>query len=200
MEIKFIGNGSGFSKTNNNAFFIVDNDLYLIDCSMLNMNKIKELFEFKECDSINIFVTHMHGDHVSGIPNFIQFLYHKHNIKLNIIAPRSMVDDLIELNEICGVIKDYYNILSTDEFKSDLLVDTIKTEHTLHLRQGSYGYVFKLNNKICVYTGDSKNINSFDKYINNCDELYIDISYNNNDAHTSWGDFKNNLPKSKKIG
>ncbi len=198
MELKFIGIGSAFSCTNNSAFFVFKNSLYMIDCSMLNMNKIKE-FKFNEYDSINILVTHTHADHISGIPNLIQYLYHLFDIKTNLIIPTSLINDIITFNNICGVNKEYYNIVDASKSNYPFLLDCIKTNHTTSLINGSYGYIFNLNNKIIVYTGDSKGIESFSKYINDCDELYIDISYKEVSAHTTWSELKKNMPKSKKI-
>ena len=200
MEIKFIGTGSGFSRTNTNAFFEYNNELILIDCSMLNMNRIKDLFDLKKYKSINVFITHMHGDHVSGLPNFIQFLYHKLNIVCNVMIPSSLRKDLVTLNKICGVGTDRYKLIVLNKkTKLPYLIDTIRTEHTESLPHGSYGFVFKINNKICVYTGDTKSLDAFKKYVDICDEIYIDTAYGEKSVHVSWDDLKNNLPKCKKI-
>ncbi|MBR4177868.1 MAG: MBL fold metallo-hydrolase [Bacilli bacterium] len=200
MEIKFIGNGAGFSKTNNNAFFEYNNELILIDCSMLNMNRIKEIIDFKKYDKINVFITHMHADHVSGVPNLIQHLFHSYDILCNIMIPSSLKEDLINLNTICGVGKEMYHLIVLDDnTKLPYLVKTIRTPHAKHLVNGCYGYVFKINNKICVFTGDTKDLSSFKDYIDNCDEAYIDTSYNSVNVHISWNYLKNNLPKCKKI-
>ena len=199
MEIRFIGNGSGFSKTNTNAYIIIDNDLYLIDCSMLNMNRIKEMFNFRKYKSINILVTHMHADHVSGIPNLIQHLFHMYNIKTNIYCHLNLMNDINRLNDICGVNKDYYSVKDAKSSNLSFVIDVVKTEHSNNLVNGSYGYIFKLNNKVCIYTGDTKNLNAFNKYINNCDELYMDVSYESVDAHININNFKKNIPNVKKI-
>ena len=200
MEIKFIGNGSGFSKTNTNAFFEYNNELILIDCSMLNMNRIKAIFDFTKYDKINIIVTHMHADHVSGIPNLIQYLFHAYDIMCNIMIPLSIKEDLINLNTICGVGEEMYNVTVLDDnTKLPYLIKTIRTPHAKHLVNGCYGFVFNINNKICLFTGDTKSLDAFSEYIDRCDEAYIDTSYNSVEVHVSWDYLKNNLPKSKKI-
>lgn len=200
MEIKFIGNGSGFSKTNNNAFFEYKNELIIIDVSMLNMNKIKEIFDFKKYKKINIFITHMHADHISGLPNLIQYLNYTFNIVVNVISPYKIKKDIITFLNITGVHDNQYKLKSikgNDNYNYEYLVNVIETPHSD--RMYSYGYVFNINKKICVYTGDTRTLNNFNKYLDSCDEAYIDTSYNSNKIHVSFEYLKNNLPKSKHI-
>ena len=197
MELKFIGNGSGFSKTNNNAFFYLDNNLYLIDCSLLNMNRIRELFDFETIKKIYIIVTHMHCDHVSGIPWLCDYLYHIYNKEINIIVPSSMINDIKSLNELCGVQENQYNII--DAKNISFIKSIILTKHSSSLKSGCYGYLFNLNNKDILFTGDTANLDAFSEYINDCDELYVDVSYNNLKVHVSFNSFINNLPQAKNI-
>lgn len=199
MEIKFIGNGSAFSNTNNNAFFEINNELIMIDCSMLNMNRIKELFNFNNYNKINVFITHMHGDHISGLPTFIQYLFHIYNIVINVIVPCPIKDDVKVLLDITGVKDNEYNLIGVESKNTNIsyLVNVIKTKHTDNLL--SFGYVFNINNKICVFTGDSNTLEPFNEYVDDCDEIYIDTLYYKVGAHINWDDLKNNLPKSKKI-
>lgn len=200
MEIKFIGNGSGFSRTNTSAFFEFKDELVLIDCSMLNMNKLKDTIDFTKYNKINIFITHMHADHVSGLPNLIQYLFHTYNILCNVMIPASLKDDLINLNNICGVVGERYNLVVLDDnTKSPYLIKTIRTNHARHLFNGCYGFVFNINNKKCLYTGDTKDLVAFSEYIDDCDEVYIDTSYKSVEVHVPWNYLKDNLPKSKKI-
>lgn len=50
----------------------------------------------------------------------------------------------------------------------------IKTKHTDYL--DAYGFVMNINNKRILYTGDTCEIESFSPYLNNINELYIDLS------------------------
>ena len=197
MEINFIGNGSAFSRTNNNAYFIKDNNLYLIDLSMLNMNKIIDTFSFDKYNSINIIITHMHNDHVSGIPTFLQLLFHKYEIVTNIICPEKLSNDIKTILDITGVHKEYYNIIDSNNI--EFILKTILTKHSDSLKNGSYSYLFKLNNKLCLYTGDTASLDAYNKFINDCDEVYIDTSYNDVSVHVNWSYLKDNLPKCKNI-
>mgnify|MGYP002626712432 CR=1 FL=1 len=201
MELRFIGNGSGFSRSNNNAFFENNDELIMIDCSMLNMNRIRDIFDFKKYNKINIFVTHMHADHVSGIPNIIQYLFHMFDIVANIIVPSGLKDDMKVFLDITGVKEKEYKIIPVNngEYYADMpyLVSIIKTEHSENLL--CFGYIFMINDKVIVYTGDTKTLEPFSNYLNGCDEAYIDVSYTGNKVHISWDYLKKNFPNSKKI-
>lgn len=37
MFLKFLGNGSGFAKSHTEAYFVKDNTIFFLDCSMLNI-------------------------------------------------------------------------------------------------------------------------------------------------------------------
>ena len=50
----------------------------------------------------------------------------------------------------------------------------IKTKHTDYL--DAYGFVMNINNKRILYTGDTCELESFSPYLNNINELYIDLS------------------------
>ena len=50
----------------------------------------------------------------------------------------------------------------------------IKTEHVKYL--DAYGFKININNKNIIYTGDTCTIEPFLQFIDNCDELYTDVS------------------------
>ena len=66
MKINFLGNGSGFTNSHTNAYFEKEDDLVLIDLSMINYGKIMD-FPLSKYKNILILITHMHPDHVSWV-------------------------------------------------------------------------------------------------------------------------------------
>lgn len=73
VELQFLGAGGAFdrSETNyhNNCLLYVDGEVYLIDCSLFALESLHDLgVDPLELDGI--ILTHIHGDHVSGIEEF----------------------------------------------------------------------------------------------------------------------------------
>ena len=128
-----------------------------------------------------------------------QYMFHTFDIIVNIVVPKELEFDIIQLNTICGVGIEEYTVMTKKDIKKDYLIDVVKVPHSEHLVNGSYGFVFKLNNKLIIYTGDCSSLEPFNKYIDECDELYVDTSYTGVKVHVAWNDLKNNLPKCKKI-
>jgi len=74
--LHFLGTGSGFSDSHNNAFWISkvkppgfdeEQCLFLIDLSLLNFCKVVKLIEEHNLRYVVILLTHLHPDHASGI-------------------------------------------------------------------------------------------------------------------------------------
>ena len=51
------------------------------------------------------------------------------------------------------------------------------------LKRKCYGYVFKIDNKIVVYSGDTATLSPYLKYLDNAFEFYIDISVDYGQVH-----------------
>ncbi len=162
----FIGNDSGFGEKNNSAYFEKNNDLFLIDCGATVFNEIKNKFDFKSFKNINIIITHLHNDHAGSLSQFILYMWFIFKKKVNVISN-------------CIHIKEYLDITGTPpesyEVKKELdNLKFIKTKHTDFL--DAYGFIMDIDNKKILYTGDTANLDSFMPYLNNINELYIDVS------------------------
>ncbi len=186
MKLKFLGNGSGFSHSHNNCFFKKDNDIYFIDCSLFNLDKIMELNP-NEYDNINIIITHMHDDHTSGLGLLIQKLYYLFSRKVTIIAPDILLKDIITDLTIKGIDSSMYTITTKpnlDNFTS------ILTTHTPQLEGKCFGYSFNLDDKHIVYTGDTNTLKPFYPYIEPNSEVYIDMSVSYGLVHLKYEESK----------
>lgn len=193
LQLKFLGNGSGFTTSHNNAYFNYDDNIVFIDLSLLNLEKALEVQ--KNYKEVFILVTHMHDDHVSGIPLFAQYLYYLYNKKLRVIVPSMIYEDMLKELKIKG-IND--TIIIVDEIISNYLFieEVVPTKHANELENKCFGYVLNIGSKVCIYTGDTCDLSDFHFELSEgCDEFYVDVSYDYGVVHLKWDDIKEELNK-----
>ena len=166
--LNFIGTESGFGNNNNSAYVEIDNEFILIDCGFTVFKQLKEKIDFKKYNKINVIITHLHNDHCGSLSQLILYLWFIYGKKTNIITKCKNIKTYLE---ITGTTEEAYEI--TDRYK-DLIF--IKTEHVIEL--DCYGFRIKIKDRDIVYTGDTKNFDSFLEYMNGVTDLYIDVSKN----------------------
>ena len=166
--LKFLGSDAGFGDKNNSAYIETDNKLIIVDCGITVFNTIKTKFDFKKYNEIEIIITHLHNDHAGSLSQFILYLWYVYNIKAKVVSACKNMKTFLE---ITGTPDEAYTLV-----KTDTNIKFIETEHVKEL--DCYGFQLKLNNRTILYTGDTKTIKPFLPYIDDTDELYIDVSKN----------------------
>lgn len=215
MELHFFGNGSGFSGSHTNAYFLSGNNMILIDMSMLNVHKaLKKIREVKP-ERVCLILTHPHADHVSGIGMLAQHLYYQDKMELDIAMPEPIADDVQNLLYIEGVDGNAYNMIllypygpgmllmneekENEDLINSCLLDIIATEHAPELAGKCFGYRFLVNNTQAIYTGDTCCLEDFipllDEHIPEYEktELYVDCSIKYGGVHLKWDDVSDKL-------
>ncbi|MBR2659593.1 hypothetical protein IKD60_02425 [Candidatus Saccharibacteria bacterium] len=104
--LQFLGTGSGFADTHNNAFWFADvlfcadapstqsdcrQCLFLIDLSLLNFQKVVKLIEDSGVCYVVILLTHIHPDHASGIGTLMDWAegrrrFHQKEIYVHVVC------------------------------------------------------------------------------------------------------------------
>lgn len=190
MKLKFLGRGSCFAKDHASAFFVTkDRDFVLIDCPELAYERIKTEFNLSKYNGLYVYVTHTHCDHISGLGEFVQYAYYALNKHVNIVAPSTEVEaDLKMLLNIEAVEEFMYTLTSAFEIIPALTTKpnpiipenvsaiSIPTKHVAPLEGKCFGFQFKIDDVIVVYTGDTAIIDPFIPFLKNEAELYIDTS------------------------
>lgn len=157
MKIKLVGTGSMVSKRNP-ASYLVNNKI-MIDLPNGVVKILKKAYLFEDVEYI--FITHMHGDHIFDLP-FLFFDRLKTDRKLIVVLSRRWLRKVKKLVKLAFPSK-YYEIFygSKIEFVSNkqtvqidnLMIDRFEVKHGI--MKPSYGYVFKEDNKIVTFTGDT---------------------------------------------
>ena len=166
QTLTFLGRDSGFGEKNNSAYFEENNNLFLIDCGLTVFQELKNNFDLSKYSTISIIITHLHNDHAGSLSQLLLYLWFVLKRKAIVITN-------------CANMKQFLDITGTPSDSYELLnclpnLEFIKTEHTPYL--DAYGFNLKLNDRSIIYTGDTNTLEPFMPYMNNCDELYIDVS------------------------
>ena len=187
--LTFIGSDAGFGSNNNSAYVETENKLILIDCGMTVFNAIKRKFDFNKYAEIEIIITHLHNDHAGSLSQFIMYLWFVYNIKAKVI---SACKNIKEYLKITGTPDDAFTLVDTDSN-----IQLIETQHVKEL--DCYGFLLKVYDKTIIYTGDTNTLIPFLPYVDNANELYVDVSKNGG-VHLKFDDVIQHLRYIKQKG
>lgn len=165
MDLKFLGRGAAFNpkEGNNSAYFITNNQLFLIDCGESIYERLIEKKVLENIDSINLMITHTHSDHVGSIGSLVLYSYFNLHKPLNIILPENAkhLPNIQTILEAFGCTKEKFKFIPEkeldqkyDEFEN---IRYIETTHCKELN--CYGLIFNTKEGIIYYSGDTNEIN-----------------------------------------
>ena len=181
MELKFVGKGSAFTPSlkNTSAFFVIEDNLFLIDCGESVFGEIWNLNELKNCRNIYVLITHLHCDHVGSLASLASYCFYVLNKKIQVIHPETTIVTLLKL---MGIEEHVYH------YDSELLLElpgisvkAIPVDHVNTMQ--CYGYLLEANNVRIFYSGDSYRIP--DEILADFLKGAIDFIYQDTSIHTS---------------
>lgn len=205
MDLIFLGRGSAFNtcEGNNSAYFIDNNELFLIDCGESVFERIIERKLLDGVSCVNVFITHTHSDHIGSIGSLIMYCYYVLKIGVNIIVSRDSLynDDIVDLARIFGCTSDMYRIVYVEDYSNKYTlfnsVKYVKTNHVLQI--SSYGILFNTDNGIVYYSGDTSDLDNIIDLINSgvvIDKIYVDTTSSDvaNNVHVYIGNLYELIP------
>ncbi len=200
MKLDFIGIGGAFNpKLGSNCAYIKEKDKILfIDMGLDSFYKIIKHHILKDIKEIYIIITHLHGDHVGGLPTFLQYTYSILNIQTNIIKnSETFTKNLCTILDLTGVKKDNYQFIENNNFPFSFNYKLKTTTHTPLLE--CYSIIFEKDNQMILYTSDSNDINYIKEKIEdkNITKIYTEVG-ENSPVHIEYKQLKQ-LPKEKLI-
>lgn len=167
--LTFLGSDSGFGKKNNSAYIEIGNELLLIDCGYTVFDEVRKTLDLKKYDKVNIIITHLHNDHAGSLSQFILYSFFVFGKKVNVYSKCERIKDYLDIIGAPGVAYNLSDELPNGEF--------IKTEHVPTI--DTYGFCLNVDGKKIVYTSDTTTLEPYMKYLEDADELYVDVSYDN---------------------
>lgn len=185
MNLQFLGRGAAFNpkEGNNSAYFIENNQLFLIDCGESIFERLIDNDLLNGIDSINLMITHTHSDHIGSLGTLVMYSYYTLKRPLNIIMKKNAKHQLnIEkILEGFGCNSLMYNYIDEkqydNKFKIFQSIRYIETRHCDELN--CYGLLFTTLNGLVYYSGDTKEIETVKSLISSnqkIDKLYIDTT------------------------
>lgn len=185
MTLTFLGRGcsNNIYQGNNSAYFIENDEMFLIDCGESVFAKLKEHNLLENLKTVNLLITHTHSDHVGSLGTLILYCYFNIKVKVNIILPRNALhkEDIKNLARIFGCTEEMYDIIDEEEYDNKYKTFTkIRYERTNHVLQiCSYGILFETSDGLVYYSGDTKEIDNVKQIIYNnqkIDKIYMDVT------------------------
>lgn len=203
MDLKFIGRGAAINpiEGNTSAFFVSNDELFLIDCGESVYAPFVKLNLLSKYKVLNIFITHLHGDHVGGLGSLLVYAYYVCKAKVNLVVlDNDYLPNLRNLLTIFNTQDEQYNLISTENLdnKYDAFskVRYIKTIHSEGL--DCYSLIFNTDKGIVFYSGDSAETRIIEDIIasgEDVDKMFVDVTSNpNGNVHIFIGNLARVVP------
>lgn len=206
MELKFLGRGSAFNVKEGNtaAYFIDDDQLFLIDCGEDVFAKLKQKSLLGRVRAVNLMITHTHSDHIGSLGSLVTYLYLVLHRPLKIILPDNdeYVKTIEQILQGFGCTEEMYDLVQDtqydEKFKSFSGVRYVKTWHCAELM--SFGLIFTTKDGLVYYSGDTKEIKNLHYLLSEGVQIaraYIDVTSvrNSNGAHLFVGNLAMAVPE-----
>ena len=200
MKLNFIGIGGAFNTQlgNNCAYIKEDDKILFIDIGLDTFDKIVKYQLLANIKEVYVLITHLHGDHVGGLPTFIQYVYYGFGITTKIVNnSESFTNNLKTLLEITAVKNEKHEYIDLDELPFSFKVSLKLTSHVPFLE--CYSIEFEAKNNKILYTSDSNDIGYIKEKINDrtFGTIYTEVG-ENSPVHVEYEELKT-LDKNKLI-
>ena len=206
MELQFLGRGAAFNpkEGNNSAYFIENNQLFLIDCGESIFERLVENGLLEGIDAINLMITHTHSDHIGSLGTLAMYSYYTLRKPLNIIMKKEAkhLPNVKKILEGFGCTPAMYSYVDEEQYDNRFVsfqgLRYIETSHCDEL--SCYGLLFTTSNGLVYYSGDTREIENVKSLIasgQNIDKLYIDTTTANfpGNVHLYIGILQEQIPE-----
>lgn len=193
QTLKFLGRGGAFfpEEGNTAAYFIQDNTMYLFDCgetvftTLIKDNKLLNLIKDNSVNNIEIYITHMHSDHVGSLSSLIYYCHFVLGIN-----PKIYCQSVIVIGEeIKNSLKLFLRMQGHSDEEYQILrrpskgIEAIPCYHVDTISSWHYCITTKEGKKI-FYSGDCcKLLDVVCQRLKDADEIYLECSTRESGVH-----------------
>lgn len=206
MELQFLGRGAAFNakEGNNSAYFIENNQLFLLDCGESIFERLVKNGLLEGIDAINLMITHTHSDHIGSLGTLTMYSYYTLGKPLNIVMKREAkhLPNIEKVLNSFGCIPTMYSYVDEEQYDNKFVsFQSIRYMETSHCNELScYGLLFTTPNGLIYYSGDTREIETVKSLITsgqNIDKLYIDTTTANfpDNVHLYIGILQEQIPE-----
>jgi ribonuclease BN (tRNA processing enzyme) len=161
LSVFVIGGDGAFSKDNSSFLLKIKTGKLLFDCGVNAFNYIME----NDLNITDVFISHTHFDHISGLEQLCYYNYFIKNSATNIYAVGEVLDELkkmfsnmnVEYDNGCKVEADIARFKTIEDlnykFNFGCLIRPLKGNHVI---KDNYGLIIECKDKALIITGDTK--------------------------------------------
>ena len=204
MKLTFLGNGAAFASDFDNtaAYFIENQELFLIDCGETVFKTLLHSSFFQNIKKIHLFITHLHSDHVGSVGSLALYSNSVLGEKLHIYTSRdckylSSLRKLLRATGSFAACKFHFVEELDGHYQTFSSITFQETEHVPAL--DCYSIIFHTSNGKVFYSGDTKKIDLLLSIIqsDDFDLAYMDATSSTlpNHPHVSIYDLDKAIPK-----
>ena len=152
MHVTFLGTGAAFNPEmdNSNAYFVVEDEFFLLDCGESTFGRIWNLPELNRATRITVVVTHLHCDHVGSLGSLISYCRYVLNKPITIVHPLSTV---VQLLDLMGIDRSNYSYLERYQSHGGISFEPIEVEHVENMH--CFGYIVRTGQLNFYFSGDA---------------------------------------------
>jgi ribonuclease BN (tRNA processing enzyme) len=181
--LKFIGNGSAFSKTGNTSAYYKteEGNMLLIDCGESVFQELLKKNILDGVKNILVLITHAHSDHCGSLSGLIWYCEYILKCEVYVVAP----DAVLTILELMGNHKKSYRRLTAKDLEpsgyGSFQFTPVKVQHQDGM--DCFGYIVSVDATMEIYnfyyTGDTK---KFDRKLidallkNQLNDIYCDVT------------------------
>ena len=157
--LKFVGCGAALYPKlyNSNAYFEIDDDLFLLDCGETAFRQHYMAGHFNGKKSVTVLITHMHTDHIGSLGTLIVYCYLQLGIRTCVIFPEP--EKLKTVFTLTGVDPEHYalyaNIAQSGETR--VAAEPIRVKHH-DVMVNAYGLLLDIRGTKVYFSGDTGEI------------------------------------------